>query len=243
MTEAFEQLAVLRLSIAVLLGAVVGIEREMTQKSAGMRTHILVCMGACIFTLLSISDLWQAGIPTHPLPEGVKLTLVQDPGRIAAQIVTGIGFIGGGALLRYGSNIRGVTTAASLWLIASVGMLVGVGAIYLASVATAIAVVVLFSLGRLERLFLNKHLKEHDKMRLVVTVDKAEADQITQWLDQCFRKDVLEVSRAQVDNTEHDQVQLVYVVRLHTRSANWTHWRTKLEERKGVVATGLQFLS
>ena len=120
-----------RLLAAAALGMVIGLEREIHEHPAGMRTHLLVSVGSAAFTILSIHAL--AG------PDG-------DPGRVAAQIVSGIGFLGAGAILKEGATIRGLTTAASLWAVAAVGMAVGAGAWVVAIVVTAIVVFSLWPL-------------------------------------------------------------------------------------------------
>jgi putative Mg2+ transporter-C (MgtC) family protein len=121
----------LRLLIAAVLGALVGLEREIHDHPAGMRTHLLVSLGSGGFTVLSIA--------AFPAPGA-------DPGRIAAQIVSGIGFLGAGAILKEGATIRGLTTAASLWAVAAVGMAAGAGAWIVAVTITAIAIISLWPL-------------------------------------------------------------------------------------------------
>jgi putative Mg2+ transporter-C (MgtC) family protein len=132
-----------RLLAAALFGALIGLEREVHGHPAGMRTHMLVSLGSCIFTVLSIYGFpQQAG-------EGAT-----DPSRISAQIVTGIGFLGAGAIVKFGPNVRGLTTAASLWVVASVGLAAGAGAYFVAAAGSAIAMLALWPLhqlvGRLE---------------------------------------------------------------------------------------------
>ncbi len=118
---------VLRLLLATALGAVIGFQRERAKKPAGLRTHILISMGACLFTVISIY-----GFST-------------DFARVAAGVVTGIGFIGGGAIIRGGreSIIAGLTTAASIWTMAGIGLAVGVGYYLVAVVATILALLIL----------------------------------------------------------------------------------------------------
>jgi len=125
----------LRLLVAAALGAAIGIEREIHAHPAGMRTHLLVCEGSAIFTVLSIYGFVGLLGPS----EGAQ----PDPTRIAAQIVSGIGFLGAGAILKSGTSIRGLTTAASLWATAAVGVAVGAGQYAVGAVGT---VIVLFSL-------------------------------------------------------------------------------------------------
>jgi putative Mg2+ transporter-C (MgtC) family protein len=102
-----------RLLIAAVLGGAIGAERELNDQAAGLRTHMLLTIGACLFTVISAYG-FRRGVGT-------------DPSRLAAQIVTGIGFLGGGAIVRHGLTVKGLTTAASIWATASVGVAVGAG--------------------------------------------------------------------------------------------------------------------
>jgi putative Mg2+ transporter-C (MgtC) family protein len=129
----------MRLMLAAGLGAAIGLERELRQKPAGLRTNILIALGAAMFTIVSI--------------EIARRYAGATPDRIAAQIVTGIGFLGGGAILRSGTNVRGMTTAATIWVNAAIGMAAGVGAYAIATVATVITLVVLAVLPPIESYF------------------------------------------------------------------------------------------
>jgi putative Mg2+ transporter-C (MgtC) family protein len=132
--------ALLRLLIAAGLGGAIGLERELRDHEAGFRTHLIVSLGACVFTLVS-AYAWTDW--TFSTASGV----VFDPTRIAAQIVTGIGFLGAGAIIVRGLSVRGLTTAATLWVVAAIGMAAGTG--YYA-VAVGAAALVLVSLGPLK---------------------------------------------------------------------------------------------
>lgn len=132
---AFQLDVSLRMLAAAALGAGLGLEREVHGHPAGMRTHMLVALGSAIFTILSIY-----GFPQTPGTTG------SDPGRIAAQIVSGIGFLGAGAIVKYGASIRGLTTAGSLWVVAAVGMAAGAGAVFVAVAGTLIALIALWPL-------------------------------------------------------------------------------------------------
>ena len=129
-----------RLLTAALLGALLGFEREIRQKSAGLRTNILIAVGAALFTLMSL----------ELSPEG------SDPGRIAAQIVTGIGFLGAGAIMRTDSGVQGLTTAATVWVNAAVGVAAGGGSYHLAFISTAITIAVLLVLQPVERVIAHR---------------------------------------------------------------------------------------
>ena len=124
-----------RLVTAALLGAALGFEREIRQKDAGLRTNILIAVGAALFTLMSIEISGPSG----------------DPGRIAAQIVTGIGFLGAGAIIRTDGGIQGLTTAATVWVNAAVGVAAGGGQYHLAIIATGITLAALLVLHPIER--------------------------------------------------------------------------------------------
>ncbi len=131
------------LLLAVVLAGVLGSEREIAGQAAGLRTHVLVSLGAACFTLVSIFGFIGFGT-------------VQDPGRVAAQIVTGVGFLGAGAIWRSGASVRGLTTAASIWMAAAVGMMAGSGLYVLAVGATALAWLVLYAVKRFERRLVTK---------------------------------------------------------------------------------------
>ena len=130
-----------RLLIAAILGAAIGLEREIHEHPAGMRTHLLVALGSAIFTVLSIYGFEGVG-------QG-NVSPTVDPTRIAAQVVSGIGFLGAGAILKYGTSIRGLTTAASLWTAAAIGMAAGAGEWVIAAVGTSIVIVSLWPLNAL----------------------------------------------------------------------------------------------
>src|SRR6266566_5498022 len=133
---------VFRMLVAAVLGAAIGLEREIHEHPAGMRTHLLVALGSAIFTELSIY-----GFGTGPGSPSI------DPSRVAAQVVSGIGFLGAGAILKYGTSIRGLTTAASLWTAAAIGMAAGAGEWVIAAVGTLVVIVSLWPLNALvERL-------------------------------------------------------------------------------------------
>ena len=124
----------LRVVLAGVLGGAIGAEREIREREAGLRTHMLVAIGAALFTIVSAYAWGDFEFSTR---EGITF----DPTRIAAQIVTGIGFLGAGAIIRQGLSVRGLTTAASLWVVAAIGIASGAG-YYSAAVITTIVVLV-----------------------------------------------------------------------------------------------------
>ena len=143
----------LKIALSILLGGVVGLEREHHNQPAGLKTHIILCVGATLITIVSIAMARDLG--------SARLT---DPTRIAANIVTGIGFLGGGAILRMGATVRGLTTAACIWTVTGVGMAVGAGYYFPAALVTVAILLTLLFLGRFEKMFLNK--REFKQMTL-----------------------------------------------------------------------------
>ena len=132
----------LRVALAAVLGGVLGLERELREREAGLRTHLLVCVGSALFTIVSAYGF------TEFLKSGDAVVRA-DPARIAAQIVTGIGFLGAGAIIRQGLSIRGLTTAATLWVVAAIGLATGAGYYSAAVITTAVALAALWPLRAL----------------------------------------------------------------------------------------------
>lgn len=134
---------VARLLITVLLCGLIGLEREVRDQSAGFRTHILLGLGATLFTLVSAYG-FEAFTDAALRSDGRGLQF--DPTRIAAQIITGVGFLGAGAIIRQGIDVRGLTTAASLWAATAIGMAVGAGYLFGAAATTAVVLAALYLL-------------------------------------------------------------------------------------------------
>jgi putative Mg2+ transporter-C (MgtC) family protein len=151
----------LRIVIAAALGAVIGLERERNNQPAGLRTHIILVVGSALAMTLSIN----IAIQFKPF------VLNGDPGRIAAQVISGIGFLGAGAILRYGTSIKGLTTATSLWTLAVVGLVVGAGYYITAIGTTLLLLAVLTALNILERRLINPYLN----FELILTGDDRSA--------------------------------------------------------------------
>jgi putative Mg2+ transporter-C (MgtC) family protein len=148
-----------RLSVAAGLGAAVGIEREFRDREAGIRTHLLVALGSALFTIISAYGF-------HEFLASGDAVVRNDPTRIAAQIVTGIGFLGAGAIIREGLSVRGLTTAGSLWVVAAIGMASGAGYWWAAIVTTALTI---FALGPLRFVaYRTLRLMRPEENRLIV---------------------------------------------------------------------------
>ena len=138
----------IRLVAAAALGSLIGFERERLLWAAGIRTHMLVCVGSCL--IMIVSQYGFSNILTHP-------NVVLDPSRIAAQVVSGIGFLGAGAILARGEIVKGLTTAASIWTVAAVGLAVGGGLYLAASASTVIILIILAGIKPLEEAYRSRN--------------------------------------------------------------------------------------
>jgi len=136
----------LRIALAAVFGGAIGLEREFREREAGLRTHMLVAVGSALFTITS-----AYGFRDFLVNGGAVVRA--DPTRVAAQIVTGIGFLGAGAILRSGENIHGLTTAATIWVNAAIGMAAGLGSYVVAASAATLTLIVLAILPFIERRF------------------------------------------------------------------------------------------
>ena len=189
---------IIRITIAVMCGFIVGLERELTNKYAGLRTHILVCLGACVFTLISIY-----GFPTFAPGDNVDLsqaTGIRDTSRVAAQIVTGIGFIGAGTVLRNGPIVLGLTTAATLWIAASIGMACGAGMFEIAFAGTLLSILTLVIIRIVERRLLPNSTKKINRVKLGLICENEKIENIQDFVIENFN-DISAISKKQFEDS------------------------------------------
>lgn len=193
--------SLLRLAVGLLLGALVGYERERSGHAAGLRTHILVAIASTLFMLVSTQFVFFQNYR----PGGL---VTVDTSRIAASVVAGIGFLGAGAILRIGLGVHGLTTAAGLWLVASIGLAAGGGMFLEAAVATAVSLVTLVGLRRFEarqRYVLRRRIVlQIDK---TITTEEAVLQRITAL--------VANVTSVDLETLPHGGIQIGAVVDLH----------------------------
>lgn len=175
----YELVFVVRLLLAMLLGGIIGAERERKNRSAGFRTHILVTVGSCMFMIVSIS----MPMMISTMPNGIVNNA--DPGRIAAQVVSGIGFLGAGAILQDKGKVRGLTTAASLWVVAAIGLAIGAGMYFTAVATTIFLFLVLSVFSKFEEKTMRKSKAKAEKKRhhedmeeVILCMENAEDDSI-----------------------------------------------------------------
>jgi putative Mg2+ transporter-C (MgtC) family protein len=184
MVELLRLELVLQLSLATLFGGAVGLERELGGKPAGLRTNILICIGAVLYTKLSIA----IGGATS------------DPTRIAAQIVTGVGFIGAGTILHARGAVVGLTSAATIWVVAAIGVALGAAFYWEAAAATLLVLLVLQGLGRVERL-----VERHSTLS-TLSVHARPDPMVVEELETVIRRTGLEIER---QASRHENVDLV----------------------------------
>lgn len=171
----------IKLLLAALAGGLIGLEREKHGRPAGLRTNLLVAVGACVMMIVSEAFYFKYSI------YDASTTLRLDPSRVAAQIVTGIGFLGAGVILKEGASVRGLTTAASLWTVSGLGMAFGMGFFSLGAIATALVLVILTFLKRLDPIM------KKDRF-LTLSLTALNRDDLLEQLLTIFSKRDLEVS-------------------------------------------------
>ena len=198
----FDITLVIRVLSSVLLGFAIGLEREMTNKYAGLRTNILVCLGACLFTIISIYGFPEVSVTGDELG-------TRDTARVAAQVVTGIGFIGGGTVLRHGATVFGLTTAATLWVSASIGMSCGAGMYGLAIVATVLSILVLVSVRLFEKNVLISSTKNTRRLKMSISCLNENSNDIYDYIIE-NSKHLREISRKL--NKQDDNLTKIVVI-------------------------------
>jgi len=189
-----------RLALAALLGGAIGLERELSGKPAGLRTNLLICVGASLLMELSIGVAALANVENVAIGTPFRA----DPARIAAQIVSGIGFLGAGTILQSRGNVIGLTTAATIWVVAAIGMAVGAQAYLVAVGSTMLVVASLMLLGRLEEVLISRSRRQ----RYLITISPD--TELLQAVEETFRDAGLRVETESVEKSEsHYEVALV----------------------------------
>lgn len=178
-----------RLLLAAVLGGLIGLERELSGKPAGLRTNLLICVGAALLMELSV----RLAADANAVNVAAGAVFRADPGRIAAQIVSGIGFLGAGTILQARGTVVGLTTAATIWVVAAIGMAVGAREYMQAAGATLLVFLSLVSLGRLENLLVRR--RQARAYRILLDVEPA----VLQHVQAVFRERGLHVEVAAIE--------------------------------------------
>lgn len=221
----FHLLVLTRIVAAIIFGFGIGLERELTNKYAGLRTHILVCLGSCVFTILSIYAFPAAVYGSHG-----------DPARISAQILTGIGFIGGGTVLRHGSSISGLTTAATLWVAASIGMACGTGMLSVGFWTTVFGVGVLVLVRLFEMNVLVSSTKNAKHLKVTAICDEKDAEEIHNYIIENFTY-VHEISKKHSE--KENFVKIVAIIDVNEKKPIQSLYK-KFQDLKGLDSISIQ---
>jgi putative Mg2+ transporter-C (MgtC) family protein len=221
-----------RILLAALLGGLIGLERHIHGRAAGLRTHLLVSAGACIFMIVS------KYVATTDLLLITDTTRVFDPGRIAAQIITGIGFLGAGVIIREGFTIRGLTTAACLWIAAAIGMAVGSGFYTMAIIATLLSLLSLIIFNYIENIFPKDSYRtltitttnEVDQKQLIKRIKSKSVNLLFFDFDRNYetgittaRMSLRFTHKGTTDKLSHKIIKSVEEMDISLKSINWSH--------------------
>ncbi|RIX47278.1 MgtC/SapB family protein [Paenibacillus nanensis] len=192
----------IRLSTALLLGGLIGLEREQSNHAAGLRTNILVCLGACLLMLLSI----------YGFSDFVKEANVRvDPARLAAAVITGVGFLGAGTILFTGKSITGLTTAASLWVVAAIGLAVGAGFYFASASVTVMVLLTLWLFNKLEKRYIK------GKKEFIIKVQSSDISLLMSKLTGMLNDRNITVRKMHLEDVEEDDDRNAETVRTETR--------------------------
>ena len=230
LTDFFNWSVILRIVSAVILGFAVGLEREMTNKYAGLRTNILVCLGACIFTLISIYGFPMVSVTGDEFG-------TRDTARVAAQVVTGIGFIGGGTVLRHGATVFGLTTAATLWMSASIGMACGAGLYGIAVMSTVIAILVLVSVRFFEKNILVSSTKNQRRLKVNIACVNEKSNEISDYMVEHYPQ-LREISKKLSKNDENIS-KISAIIDVNARKPIQEMYK-KLQKLEGIDSISIQ---
>ncbi len=213
------QTALIRIMVSFIIGALVGIERETHNQPAGLRTHILISIGSTMVMLISIF-----------IPQTFTQFQNGDPGRIAAQVVSGIGFLGAGAILKFGADVKGLTTAASIWAMAAIGLAVGAGMFTISFIGV---IVILFALIVMD-VFEKKIFKERVLKRIELSVKKKFTDINT--LKQVLKNnDIKVISTGFERNVSEATDKITFLIGI-TRKMDVQKLSEILEQQPGIVS-------
>lgn len=186
----------IRIAMAVLIGGMIGLERERGKHHAGLRTHILVCLGSTLITLISIYGFSQFAYEPN-----VRM----DPARLSAQIISGIGFLGAGTILRTGNTVSGLTTAASLWVVAALGIAIGAGFYYGALLSFVLVLICLFLL----QLFEKRFMRPRNTILYSITISQVGDPGV---LIDFFQNEGIKIKNIKMDVTEEGLVKMEFAI-------------------------------
>lgn len=205
---------VLKLCVAAVLGAIIGAEREFHGRAAGLRTQLLVALGSCLAMVVSLNFATTFGW------ESATTALRVDPARVAYGIMSGIGFLGAGAILRYGAGIRGLTTAASLWCTAAVGLACGFGMFTVSVVTTGIVLFALLVMSRIDHIIPSQKYKT---LRVTLPSAQGTADRLSEVLGK-YGVRVMDIDTFRDNDLKQDRLTLHVSISSRVKKIDFLEW-------------------
>lgn len=224
---------IIRLVLAVIVGGIIGYERERQHRAAGFRTHILVCLGATIVSLLQI-DIGNKAIALIEANKELSEVIKVDFGRLGAQVITGVGFIGAGAIIHTKGNIKGLTTAATLWVVACLGLSIGMGEYYISIFGAIIIVITLVFLKRIESKFISKNIVKKVEIRYF------DIENVNIEIQRCLESNNLKIKvveyvlEKEKDEEKEDEIQAIYTI-LKPGYVKLDHIIEELKKNKNII--------
>lgn len=217
------EISLLRILLSFVAGALIGLEREMNNQPAGLRTHILISIGSTLVMLISVFITQVYESPG-------------DPGRIAAQVVSGIGFLGAGAILKFGADIKGLTTAASIWAMAAVGLAIGAG---MYSISLLSVVIILFALTAMN-FFEKKVFKDRTLRKIEIVVKKRNSD--LQLITGILKRHDVRINSTGFDRNVNDATDRFIFIVAVTRMLDVKALADDVEKEEGMVSVSVDIL-
>lgn len=220
---------IIRILLALIIGGVIGYERELQNRAAGFRTHILVCLGATIVSLLQI-EMGNKVIEMIELNEKLAEVIKVDYGRLGAQVITGVGFIGAGAIIHNKGNIKGLTTAATLWVVACLGLSIGMGGYYISAFSTVIIFIILVFLKRIEDKFIFKNITGVFEVKYIYE------EKITKEIESFLEKKKIKIKRIEYYCNENskDEIYAKYII-IKPKKINFDRVLEELKEKYNII--------
>ncbi|MDV4152750.1 MgtC/SapB family protein [Clostridium sp. AL.422] len=220
---------VVRIFLALIIGGLIGYEREVQNRSAGLRTHILVCLGATIISLLQI-QIGNHAIAMIEANEKLINVINVDYGRLGAQVITGVGFIGAGAIIHNKGNIKGLTTAATLWIVACLGLSIGMGGYFISVFSAIIIFIIIVFLKRIENKFITKNIIASFQIKYI------KEGEIEKEIEHFLERKKVKIKRIEYCYNENskNEINSKYIV-LKPKKVNFNRILEEIKEKFNII--------
>lgn len=226
---------IIRIVLAILVGGLIGFEREKSNRPAGFRTHILVSVGAAVISIIQMESIEHTIFLIHSDPS-LANALKADMGRMGAQVVTGVGFLGAGTIIRERGVVKGLTTAASLWVVACIGLAVGMGMYILTAIATVGTFLALVFLKKIEERFISRS----QKIEIAIEYKRSMTDKVPKELEKVFRNsNVVVKGIEQINDGEENAIEVKYYLEVPFK-VDLDKMTQEIYRKKGVLNTYIE---